>query len=323
MDSRGEEVSYSALVAASPEALKNPMTGQPFSKNVVYNLLKSECYDDPNDPDDTWTHETRHSQTALRPDIIAHRFRWAKWMQGLNHTVDLYFRHSVWTDICSYILPTTEKRHQEMTQARKGNKKWRSKGSKKVAKDMKGDKARLKQKSFDSVKVWWAPILSRGKLHVEFLGEEFPGEKPAGAAVLVEKVRKAINIRFPSTDQPDTIFVDRGIGFWSNPGGNITPAFKTAVSECEFKTFYGDDGWKQPGKLADLLLHETSVAWIRKKEAVCRMTQPWKETVPEFCTRLRQVVADINAEHDVDGLCRQLPKRLQMLADSAGERLKY
>ena len=31
MDSRGQEVSYSSVLAANPAALKNPVTGQPFS----------------------------------------------------------------------------------------------------------------------------------------------------------------------------------------------------------------------------------------------------------------------------------------------------
>ena len=75
--------------------------------------------------------------------------------------------------------------------------------------------------------------------------------------------------------------------------------------------------------LADLMLHETAVAWIRKKEAVCRSSEPWNETVPEFSARMRQIVADINNDFGVEGLCRQLPKRLQMLVDSEGDRLRY
>ena len=158
---------------------------------------------------------------------------------------------------------------------------------------------------------------------MEILGEGFAGEKPEGAAVLVAKVRSAVNVRFPGDDQPDTIMVDRGVGFWSPNGGMITREFKTAVQESGFKTFYGDEGWRQPGKLADVLLHETAVAWIRKKEETCRTTTPWTETVVEFSTRLKQIVQEINTTHDVDGLCRQFPRRLQELEDREGDRLKY
>jgi len=60
------------------------------------------------------------------------------------------------------------------------------------------------------MKVWWAPFLCRGKLHVEVFDSEFPGEVPEGAAQLVEKVRAAVNIRFQqAASKPDLIFVDR------------------------------------------------------------------------------------------------------------------
>ena len=243
-------------------------------------------------------------------------------MQGLNHQGAWYYKHFIWTDLCSTILATTQKRHMEMTLARKGKKSWHSQGTKKDSKNLKGSTSSLKQNSHDSIKVWWAPVLTRGKLHVEILGEGFPGECSRGAEELVAKVRCAVNVRFPGDDQPDIIMVDRGVGFWS-PQGQITRRFKAALQEADFKTFNGDQGWKQPGKLADLLLHETAVAWIRKKEATCRIPTPWTETVTQFGTRLKQAVQEINTSHDVDGLCRQLPRRIQMLIDREGDRLKY
>ena len=164
---------------------------------------------------------------------------------------------------------------------------------------------------------------ARGKLHVEVLGEGFPGENARGVAELVPKVRNAVNVRFPGEDQPDTLMVDRGNAFWASNTGMITGAFKTAVQESDFKTFYGDEGWRQPGKLADVLLHETVVAWIRKKEETSRITTPWTETVAQFTTRLKTIVQGINTTHDVEGLCRQLPRRLEKLVDGDGERLQY
>ena len=137
------------------------------------------------------------------------------------------------------------------------------------------------------------------------------------------KVRNAVNVRFPGEDQPDTLMVDRGNAFWASNTGMITGAFKTAVQESDFKTFYGDEGWRQPGKLADVLLHETAVAWIRKKEETSRITTPWTETVAQFTTRLKTIVQGINTTHDVEGLCRQLPRRLEKLVDGDGERLQY
>ena len=323
MKARGEEPTYPALLAANPLALKNVETGEMASKFTVYTILRKECYDDPDSPHDAWTHHARHSAIALRADIIDHRLRWGQWMVKLRHQPAWFFKHLVWTDFCSSILPRSEKRHEEMKLARKGKKGWGSKATKKTSRNLKGNPSALKQKSHDSIKIWWALILARGRLHVEVLGEGFPGERAEGAAILVAKVRRAINLRFPGSDQPDTIFVDRGPGFWNVMGGNVTPQFKRALQENGLKTLYGDHGWRQPGKLADVLLHETAVSWIRKREEKCRLSSPWTETPPEFSARMKSIVQRINDELDVDGLCRQLPSRLQGVLDQGGDRLKY
>jgi hypothetical protein len=49
--------------------------------------------------------------------------------------------------------------------------------------------------SSDTVRVWWVPILTRGKLHIEPLPDNFPGETEEGASIMVAKVRAALNIR--------------------------------------------------------------------------------------------------------------------------------
>ena len=61
---------------------------------------------------------------------------------------------------------------------------------------LKGAKESEKQKYWDTVRVWWAPVLMRGRLHVEVFDSDFPGECEEGAAILVAKVRAAVNLRF-------------------------------------------------------------------------------------------------------------------------------
>ena len=53
----------------------------------------------------------------------------------------------------------------------------------------------------------------RGKGHIEILGDTFPGETPAGAAILVAKVRSGLNIRFQGSTPPAVLFTDCGQGF--------------------------------------------------------------------------------------------------------------
>ena len=65
--------------------------------------------------------------------------------------------------------------------------------------------------SWDTMRIWWFPMLCRGKLHVDCFDGSFPGETPQGAQYLVEKVRAAVNVRFQNAaSRPETLFTDRG-----------------------------------------------------------------------------------------------------------------
>ena len=50
--------------------------------------------------------------------------------------------------------------------------------------------------------------------------------------------------------------------------------------------------------------------------------RPWEESPEQFATRLKGVVAKLNAGYDVEGLCRELPGRLQDLYEKKGRKLK-
>ena len=166
-----------------------------------------------------------------------------------------------------------------------------------------------------------APVLFRGKLHVEIFGDDFPGETPRGAAMLVDRVRHAVNVRFRGDDQPSVLFTDKGRGFYATRGSKITDVYKKALSDNSLQAYYGNDASEQPGNLQDVLLHETAVAWIRNREKVVRTARPWLETTEEFATRLRGICQYINEHYNVEGLCRSFPKRLQALVDAEGDRI--
>jgi len=196
MKNRGEEVTYAKLVAATPKALANADTEAPVDKNVVYKILRKRCYDSVGDPDDTWKHQVRLSQTALTDGQKAERHTWGLGFQENDirkkrRTANWFYHNVVWTDVCNSILPRTQKRHEEMILARKAKKGWGSSKTKRASKNLRGNTAKTKQKSWDSIKVWWAPVLTRGKLHVEMLGEGFPGETSEGAAIVQPLGRKS------------------------------------------------------------------------------------------------------------------------------------
>lgn len=119
MKNRGEEVTYSKLVAATPKALANAETEAPVDKNVVYKILRKRCFDSVDDPEDTWKHQARLSQNALTDEQKAQRHTWAlDFQEGRiakkRRTANWFYHNVVWTDICNSILPRTQKRHEEM-----------------------------------------------------------------------------------------------------------------------------------------------------------------------------------------------------------------
>lgn len=318
MKGRKHEPTYRRIIGACPQAVLNPATGKPVGAKRVYDVFRELCYD--NDPEELWTHQTRLSKTALTDEQIAKRYKWSTVVSDLGHSAHWYYHRVVWSDLCNSILPLSEKKADEQALARKGIKGWSSDDSKLFSQNLKGKKEALKQKSWDTVRVWWAPILSRGKLHIEVFDEDFPGEVPAGARVLVEKVRAALNIRFHS-DQPTTLYVDRGKGFFDAGTGKITGEFKAALRYNGLKAFWGEDASAQPGNLQEIHLHETAVSWIRRRLTASIPCSASQETRVEYVARLKAVCADINHSLDVEGLCRAFPARVQGVKAALGDRI--
>ena len=122
--------------------------------------------------------------------------------------------------------------------------------------------------------------------------------------------------------KPDRVMVDRGRGFYAIASGKITPQFRTALQEHGFSNMMGNDASIQPGHMQKVMLHETAVPWIRWRLTQTTPDRCWLETRAEYEARLKSVVADINANLDVEGLCYNLPDRLEKLIAADGGRVK-
>ena len=131
-----------------------------------------------------------------------------------------------------------------------------------------------------------------------------------------------MNQRFPSEDKSSVLFVDLGQGFFAARGGKITEPFRQALTEHALTTYNGDDAELQLGDLQEVMLHDTAMSWIRDREAATRPVEAWKETPSEVASRLRAICKDINNTFDVEGLCRALPKGLQMLEVAECDKIK-
>ena len=94
------------------------------------------------------------------------------------------------------------------------------------------------------------------------------------------------------------------------------------MRDCGFRAFWGEDASVQPGHMQEAMLHETAVAWLRSRLETTLPKRPWEETPAAFAARLRACCAHVNAHHDVEGLCKDFPKRIRKLLDGGGRRLK-
>ena len=85
------------------------------------------------------------------------------------------------------------------------------------------------------------------------------------------------------------------------------------MREHGLRAFHGEDASIQPGHSGDLWPHETAVSWVRQRLRLTLPREPWNETEESFEERLKAAAAWVNEKHDVDGLCREMPRRMNDL----------
>ena len=307
----GNEPTYPSTIARNKNAALNPATGEVFSPDTMSRIFQELCYDE--DPSDTWKHLPRLAGKPLLPQEIAKRLAFGKLMEG-KHTPEWFFKNVIWTDVCCEMKPLSQKKAQQQSLARKGSSGWQSTGCRHKSYNKREDKGHLKIKQGkESKRVYWMPVLARGKLHVELLGSDFPGDKVEGMEEFVEHLAKAVRLRFPDrANQPRIVYVDRGEGFYAS-NGKITNEFETALRKHGLKAFHGKDAEKQPGRSGDLWLHETTVSWMRERMKRTQPVEPWTESEPQLAKRLKTAAAHCTSEYDIEALCKEFPARMHAL----------
>ena len=83
----------------------------------------------------------------------------------------------------------------------------------------------------------------------------------------------------------------------------------------------GDDASLQAGDAQDMMLHETAVAWLRKRLALTLPPKPWLESREAYGARLKAEAAFVNGHYNVDGLCKDFPPRLDAVIAKYGDRI--
>ena len=118
-------------------------------------------------------------------------------------------------------------------------------------------------------------------------------------------------------NQPDVLFTDRGPGFYHSSTGSICPEYTAALAAHGFTAWAGDHSKWQPPDIADILLHETAVSWVRTylRKHPFKMATTQAGSVHRLSVMLREVAWHINEHYDVAQLCSNLPERLRQLVD--------
>ena len=309
-----------AVIHSCPRATLNPVTGKPFDAKLIRKVFNEDCYDF--DPEHPWKFQLALQKVFLPDPVKAHRLEMCTFLLEHGPAAHWWSQNVVWFDPCASILPGSQNQYDQMRQACKGKRRYISDDAKLYSPNLSGSATALKQKGWAGRKVSWVMVLTRGVVHVEVMPDDWTvtGE---GMAVFVQRLpdilRKMLG---PDARLPRTLFTDRGTGLYSARGKAVR-AYSAAVKAAGFKLFWGDDASQQSPDMPDLLLHETAVAWFRRKLSKERPTcVPWEETRVQWTARARQVVAFLNENYRVDRLCQQFPQRLRACKDHDGECLK-
>ncbi|CAK0800003.1 unnamed protein product [Prorocentrum cordatum] len=199
-------------------------------------------------------------------------------------------------------LPKAVK-HDQMRQAFKGSRRYISDDAKMYSPNLLGPPTALKQRQWDGAKVNWFTVLARGVVHVEVMPADwkFNGK---GVALFVERLPGILRKMLGAGARlPRHAFTDRGAGMYRQVGKVVNERAE-AMEAATMHLYLGRDAARQSPDVGDVLLHETAVAWFRKQmrnEGPNGL--PWHETTEQWARRARRVVAAMNQEYDVSGLC--------------------
>lgn len=317
---RRQEPCVDAVWEACPRAALNESTGQPFSANTIRKVFNKDCYDF--DPVCPWKFQRPLQKVALPESIKQHRHSMAQHILSLKHKLGWWTQNVVWIDPCSTVLPGSQNQYDKMRQAWKGYKSYISDDAKLYSPNLSGSATALKQKTWEGTRVNWVIVLARGVVHVEKMPEDWHVNGD-GLAFFVRQLPAVLRgMLGAETPLPRVLFTDRGTGMYTSRG-YIVEKYRQAVDDMGFRAFWGEDARVQSPDMGDILLHETAVAWFRKRMQKERpATAPWQETPQAWDRRARRVVQHINENFDVASLCRQFPQRLRAVVDSGGERLR-
>ena len=89
--------------ARLPHVTRNPQSGEPMDKKTIHTIFRRRCYDDDDDPEDTWVYQQSPAQDMLPSEVKPLRVACAR---HILETTNAKSWHSpVAIDPCYHLLP--------------------------------------------------------------------------------------------------------------------------------------------------------------------------------------------------------------------------
>ena len=321
---KGQEPTVAAVIAQCPVASLNKETGQTFTDKVILEVFRTRCYD--SSPDSPWNHVHAKQKTALTPELMELRCTWGNAQLAQRHHCGWYFRHCMWMDPCSTIIPGRAKTQHDQQFANFGKgKRWISEDSKDISRNLRASPYGGKQKQWGDERVWWFVLLVHGRVHVEVMPEDWV-QNGQGQATMVNRLPSILGRLLRGTGgSPTVVCTDRGPGFYHPRTGDICREYAEALAANGYTAWAGESASHQPADIPDVLLHETAVAWIRSylKHNPIKIGPNMAASRDALEAALKDAAAFCNDWYEVKELCHDFPKRLKELIAGEGERLRH
>ena len=289
----GDEPCIEVTIQRCPKATMNTKTKRPFCDKTIRKVWLQDCFDFTEEF--PWKYQTALQKKFLPDPVMAHRLSMVNVIEAFPNCGDndgWWYRHIIWMDPCSSLIPRTRKQYDRMRRAQTNNqKRLISDDARMYNRNPGGRQETLKQATYEVEKVNWLMVLARGKVSVHALPEDWAvnGE---GMAVAVNALPQILRRSLGKDAQlPRVLFTDRGTGMHA-PSGRIVKAFNNAIKASGFRTFWGEGAAKQSPDMGDLLLHETAGSWFRsqmRREKPIKL--PWEETREEWIARANVCVS--------------------------------